>query len=79
MQEKWEKMARLEKYKPVVKGLERGLGNLRKWYRNMDDTDIYLMALVFDPSIKMEYCKVHWDEDYLAVANKLLCDVVRII
>jgi hypothetical protein len=36
-------MAKIEKYKPVVKGLENGLANLGKWYRNMDDTDIYFI------------------------------------
>jgi len=53
MQEKWETMARLPKYGPVVDGLNHGLGNLRKSYNNMDDTDMYLISLILNPSIKM--------------------------
>jgi hypothetical protein len=77
MQEKWETMAKLPKYAPVVDGLNRGLVNLRKWYNNMDDTDMYLISLVLDPSIKMEYFKVHWDDEYLIRGKNILNEVVR--
>jgi hypothetical protein len=65
MQEKWETMARLPKYARVANALNAGLGNLRKWYKNLDDTDIYFISLILDPGIKMEYFKVHWDDEYL--------------
>ena len=55
MQEKWETMAKLPKYATVAAGLQRGTDNLRKWYHNMYDTDIYFLSLVLDPCIKMEY------------------------
>lgn len=61
MQEKWETMAKVEKYTPVVAGLEKGLGNLAKWY----------------PSIKLEYFKTNWDADYLKRGMGILYDVVR--
>lgn len=78
MQEKWETMAKIEKYKPVVKGLENGLANLGKWYRNMDDTDIYFISLILDPGIKMEYFKTHWDRDYLDKGTRTLNAVASI-
>jgi hypothetical protein len=71
MQEKWETMANLPKYSPVEAGLLQGTKNLRKWYNNMDDTDIYFISLVLDPSIKMEYFKVHWDAEYLRKGMKI--------
>lgn len=77
MQEKWEAMSKLRKYAPVADGLKCGLENLRKWYKNMDDTDIYMISVILDPGIKMEYFKVHWDEDYLeeglGILNKVVC------
>lgn len=72
MQEKWETMAKLPKYAPVAGGLNRGLGNLRKWYNNMDDTDMYFISLLLDPGIKMEYFKVHWDNEYLSRGKVIL-------
>ena len=72
MQEKWETMAKVEKYSPITKGLKSGLANLNKWYRNMDDTDIYFISLILDPGIKMEYFKTHWDADYLDKAMDTL-------
>jgi hypothetical protein len=72
MQEKWETMVKLPKYSPVEAGLLQGTKNLRKWYNNMDETDIYFISLVLDPGIKMEYFKVHWDADYLKKGMKVL-------
>ena len=76
MQEKWETMAKLRKYAPIVDGLNLGLGNLRKWYNNMDDTDMYFISLILDPSIKMEYFKVHWGDEYLSRGKNILNKVV---
>ena len=45
MQEKWEQMAREEKYERIKDGIESGLRNLRKWYRSTDETDIYFISL----------------------------------
>lgn len=75
MQEKWETMTKFPKYAPVQAGLLRGTTNLRKWYNNMDDTDIYFISVVLDPYIKMEYFKVHWDADYLTRGMKVLEEV----
>ena len=71
MQEKWETMAWLPKYVPALLGLQQGTKNLRKWYNNMDNTDIYFVSLVLDPGIKMEYFKVHWDAIYLDKGMKI--------
>ena len=79
MQEKWETMAKLPKYAPVTNGLDRGLNNLRKWYKNMDDTDIYFISLILDPGIRMEYFKVHWDDEYLERGMDILNKVVSIL
>ena len=77
MQEKWETMVKMEQYTPVVAGLTKGLDNLAKWYRNMDDTNIYFISLILDPGIKLEYFKTNWDADYLKRGMGILYTVVR--
>ena len=70
-------MAKMETYTPVVAGLTKGLENLAKWYRNMDDTNIYFISLILDPGIKLEYFKTNWDADYLKCGIGILYTVVR--
>ena len=76
MQEKWEALLESPKHQPVHEGIERGLDNLHKWYRKTDDTDIYFIALVLDPGIKLEYFNTHWEKDYLKKGIQNLEQVV---
>lgn len=48
MQERWETMTMLPKYKTVKAAIEAGLDNLCKWYKRIHDTDIYFVSLVLD-------------------------------
>jgi len=51
----WENMADLPKFSEVEYAIRKGLGNIDKWYRKVNDTDAYFICLgtlVFPPG----YC-----------------------
>jgi hypothetical protein len=79
MQEKWEKLLESPKHEPMYEGLNRGLDNLRKWYRLGDNTDIYFVSLVLDPGIKMEYFNTHWEKKYVERGKRNLEKIVSLI
>ena len=45
LQELWTNMAAYPKFAELSDDIEAGLQNLNKWYRKMDDTDIYFICL----------------------------------
>lgn len=45
LQESWDNMARHEKFSNVSDAISAGMENLNKWYRKVDDTDAYFIAL----------------------------------
>ena len=45
MQESWENMARHDRFEDVTDAIEAGLANLRKWYRKVDDTNVYFICM----------------------------------
>ncbi|KIP03169.1 hypothetical protein PHLGIDRAFT_78013 [Phlebiopsis gigantea 11061_1 CR5-6] len=57
-------MAKNPRFAPVEHGIAAGLKKLQKYYRNLDQTDMYFICLALDPSIKDEYTKNNWDEEY---------------
>jgi hypothetical protein len=65
MQQMWEAMAKESKYAPVADALEAGLDNLRKWYKSLDESNMYFICLVLNPRVKMAYFQQHWEEIYL--------------
>lgn len=38
-------MARTPKFQPVQLAIEKGLEKLRKWYKAIDETDVYFICL----------------------------------
>jgi hypothetical protein len=77
MQHKWERMVKNPKYEQIAPALKTGLENLCKWYRALDDTNIYFICLVLDPRLKMAYFQTHWEEKYLDDGKESLEKVVR--
>lgn len=45
LQQSWENMAKLPKFREMRKPIEAGLENLKKWYCRVDDTDVYFVCL----------------------------------
>jgi hypothetical protein len=45
LQETWESMACTPKFVEIAGAIRRGLKNLMKWYRKVDDTDAYFICL----------------------------------
>lgn len=45
LQESWENMTEASKFTDLQAPIEKGLDNLRKWYRKVDDTDVYFICL----------------------------------
>jgi hypothetical protein len=77
MQQKWERMAKSTKYTQIAPALESGLENLCKWYRALDDSNIYFICLVLDPRVKMAYFETHWEHQYLEDGKESLEKIVR--
>jgi hypothetical protein len=72
MQQKWESMVKKPKYAQIVPALKAGLENLCKWYRILDDSNIYFICLVLDPRVKMAYFETHWEAEYLEAGKDSL-------
>ncbi|EJD38510.1 hATC-domain-containing protein [Auricularia subglabra TFB-10046 SS5] len=64
-------------YASVHAGLERGLANLRKWYRLTDETDIYFVCMILDPTIKLEYFIHEWDKEWIDAHRQRFDETVR--
>jgi hypothetical protein len=45
LQDKWERMSRNRRFEPVHSAIHAGLKNVRKWYKKMDDTDVYVVTM----------------------------------
>lgn len=45
LQETWENMAHALKFAEVSDAIGRGLANLKKWYRKVDETNAYFICL----------------------------------
>ncbi|KAF8804094.1 hypothetical protein BYT27DRAFT_7108250, partial [Phlegmacium glaucopus] len=41
--------------------IEKGLAKLNKWYKAIDETDVYFICLALDPRFKLAYVKCNWD------------------
>ncbi|KAE9389675.1 hypothetical protein BT96DRAFT_762588, partial [Gymnopus androsaceus JB14] len=51
---------------PIRHALLVGKRTLNKYYALTDDSDIYHMAMVLHPSLKLEYfCKAGWTDDWV--------------
>lgn len=77
MQQRWEAMTKEPKYASVADALEAGLHNLRKWYRSLDDGNMYFICLVLDPRVKMAYFQQHWEKKYLNDGIQILNKTVQ--
>jgi hypothetical protein len=45
LQDRWESIACISKFAIMSDAIKSGLKNLQKWYRKMDDTDVYFVCL----------------------------------
>ncbi|KIL55348.1 hypothetical protein M378DRAFT_46105, partial [Amanita muscaria Koide BX008] len=70
-------LCNIPEYAPVKQALEAGLENMRKWYRKSDDTSIYFISHVLDPTRKLMYLRVAWEEEWVEKGmdrmRKLVC------
>jgi hypothetical protein len=44
LQTRWEQMAEHERYRPLAPAIRVGLDNLRKWYKELDISDAYIIC-----------------------------------
>ena len=49
----WEMMVALDKFSPVKDALEKGLEKLHKWYKSLDQSDMYFICL----GVSSSFCK----------------------
>jgi hypothetical protein len=77
VQDRWEKNLKHTAYAPLKLAINAGLENVRKWYRKMDDTDAYIIAMALNPVVKLVYIKLAWDAKYVELANEIFEKKVR--
>ncbi len=63
---------RIKKYAPVKAGPREGLDTFKKYYRKMDDTDLYTIIHILNPGLKMKYMENKWDKEYVDKALEML-------
>ncbi|KAM5530832.1 hypothetical protein V8D89_015500 [Ganoderma adspersum] len=56
----WEAKARDPKYQVFHEALEKGLTKINKYYRKLDNTDVYILALLLHPYYKLDYIEMEW-------------------
>jgi hypothetical protein len=76
IQDRWETIFKLWEYRRIKHAVEAGLCNIRKWYRRMDDTDVYVMSMALNPVIKLAFIRISWDPKYVKMAENILEDDV---
>jgi hypothetical protein len=77
IQDKWEKHRANPAFRQLHSAIEAGLQNIRKWYRRMDDTDVYILAMVLNPVLKMNFIKATWEPYYVKLATDIIHNAVN--
>ncbi|KAN0105155.1 hypothetical protein V8E52_011317 [Russula decolorans] len=65
LQSKWDDLSESKQHEPVHEALAAGLKNMAKWYRKADDTSIYFVSHVLDPTWKLSYVQVAWHAEFV--------------
>ncbi|KAF8621458.1 hypothetical protein AX15_007781, partial [Amanita polypyramis BW_CC] len=61
LQMQWKEFCEDAKYIPVHNVLSAGLDNMQKLYCKADDTSMYFISHVLDPTRKLTYVEVAWE------------------
>ncbi|KIL55152.1 hypothetical protein M378DRAFT_91340 [Amanita muscaria Koide BX008] len=66
----WETLG--AKHPPLKRYTEIGLKWATKYYRRMDSTKAYVIAMFLNPSFRMAWITSHWDERYIQQATRTI-------
>jgi hypothetical protein len=69
-------MAAHPKFSEISDAINAGINNLNKWYRKIDDTDVYFICLALDPKWKLAYAHTKWETSHYEEGVKQLESVV---
>lgn len=70
--DRWDSFLKSNTFPSVNRAIEAGSKNLRKTYRYMDDTDVYILSCALNPMIKLRFIELTWDENYVKKANEVI-------
>ncbi|KAN0120540.1 Ribonuclease H-like domain containing protein [Russula decolorans] len=71
---RWEKLrSKFPELKPLV---DVGLEWAEKYYKRMDDTDAYVVAMFLNPCIRFEWIACNWEGKYIKRAKTLIIEAV---
>ncbi|KAF8625163.1 hypothetical protein AX15_005530 [Amanita polypyramis BW_CC] len=65
VQTKWKEFLEDAKYLPIYNALSTRLNNMQKWYCKADDTSIYFISHVLDPTQKLIYVEAAWEYEHV--------------
>ncbi|KAF8974784.1 hypothetical protein BDZ97DRAFT_1647446, partial [Flammula alnicola] len=57
--------------------IKKGIDKLKKWHKNVKESDTYFTCLALHPGIKLDYCKEKWDIEAYATGYSKLEKMVR--
>lgn len=72
LQSDWEDLLNDDEYEPVHHAIETGLKNVQKWYKETNDTSMYFISHVLDPTRKRRYLDVAWEPEWIERGMKRL-------
>nr|VWO99121.1 Swi1p [Ganoderma boninense] len=56
----WEAKAKNPKFEVFHDALKKGLAKINKYYKKLDNTDVYILALLLHPYYKLDYIESEW-------------------
>ncbi|KAI1781763.1 hypothetical protein LXA43DRAFT_907803, partial [Ganoderma leucocontextum] len=57
---RWEAKSQDVKYSVFHPALEKGLAKINKYYKKLDNTHVYILALLLHPYYKLDYIEAEW-------------------
>ncbi|KIJ35552.1 hypothetical protein M422DRAFT_34607 [Sphaerobolus stellatus SS14] len=67
-----EDFANSSEFTEIKKPIEASIAILQKYYKKADLTPVSVICLILNPAIKMEYIKMHWDDNWNEKAQEIL-------
>ncbi|KAM6502733.1 hypothetical protein JOM56_002710 [Amanita muscaria] len=72
LQSDWKDLLIDDEYEPVHHAIEAGLKNVQKWYKETNDTSMYFISHVLDPTRKRRYLDAAWEPEWIERGMKRL-------
>ncbi|KIK27142.1 hypothetical protein PISMIDRAFT_46759, partial [Pisolithus microcarpus 441] len=66
----WSTCKSAAKYSTFESGLEAGLGKIEEYYERTSKSDVYIIAMLLDPTQKSKHIRKYWGNELFTQAMK---------